>query len=62
MQDRTVRRRLDTLERITATQPAAVDIWRSPEWQAIQTVLVEELAAYPEVRVKIAARLAELGM
>lgn len=54
----TIRRRLDVLEQLAECRPD-VPGFRSKEWQEIVVILMQELTM--DQRVKIAARLVEIG-
>lgn len=55
----TIKRRLDVLEQLADRRPD-MPIWRSPQWQAVVTILIEELSM-PD-RVRIADRLLKIGL
>lgn len=38
-----------------------INVFTSPDWQALERVITETLGAYPDARIALAARLAELS-
>ncbi|MGH2535115.1 MAG: hypothetical protein ACRDJW_22865 [Thermomicrobiales bacterium] len=53
--------RLDGLERRVGREATIQDIPQSPAWWAVRQAMVETLAAYPEAKLAVAARLADLA-